>query len=294
MVRGRLIVTALLVALTALLALAGVSAEETRIIQLKHRPAGEIIPLIRPLLGPEDALSGMDYRLIVRTSDRNLKEIERLLAQLDVAPRQLRITVEQRVADDRDTTTHSVAGEVRIGDKARIQLPEKSPDDRGLVAQKGNLRFRTGQRATAGRNETVQTVMALDGQRASIRIGQSVPHVKKILALGRRQALIAQGIELQDVTTGFDVLPRVHGDRVRMEITPRLSTLRDPATGLADFQELATTVEVRLGEWIDLGTILGHRNEIDRAILESATTESGKRRTIRLKVEQPLSGTRFP
>jgi len=292
--RGRPIVTALLVALTALLTLAGVSAEEARIIQLKHRPAGEIIPLIRPLLGPEDALSGMDYRLIVRTSDRNLKEIERLLAQLDVAPRQLRITVEQRVANDRDTASHSVEGEVRIGDKARIKLPEKSPDDRGLVVQKDNLRLRTDQRTTAGRNETTQTVMALEGQRASIRIGQSVPHVKKILALGRGQVLIAQGIELQDVTTGFDVLPRVSGDRVRMEITPRLSTLRDPATGLTNYQELATTVEAKLGEWIDLGTILGHRNEIDRAILESAATESGERRTIRLKIEQPLSGTRIP
>jgi len=283
--RGRLIVTALLVALTVLLAPAGVSAEEVRIIQLKHRPAGEIIPLIRPLLGPEDALSGTDYRLIVRTSDRNLKDIERLLAQLDVAQRQLRITVEQRVADDRDTTSHSVEGEVKIGDKARIKLPENSSDNRGLVVQKDKLRFRTGQRTTTGRNEATQTVMTLDGQRASIRIGQSVPHVKQILALGRRQILIAQGIELQDVTTGFDVLPRVHGDRVRMEITPRLSTLRDPATGLADFQELSTTVEVRLGEWIDLGTILGQRNEIDRAILESAATESGERRTIRLKIE---------
>jgi hypothetical protein len=285
MVRGRPIVTALLVALTTLLAFAGVSAEEARIIQLKHRPAGEIIPLIRPLLGPDDALSGMDYRLIVRTSDRNLKDIERLLAQLDVAPRQLRITVEQRVADDRDTTTHSVEGEIQIGDEAQIKLPEKSPDNRGLVIQRDNLRLRTGQRTTVGRNETTQTVMALDGQRASIRIGQFVPHVKEILALGRRQVLIAQGIALQDVTTGFDVLPRVSGDRVRMEITPRLSTLRDPTTGLADFQELATTVEVRLGEWIDLGAILGHRSEIDRAILESAATESGERRTIRLKIE---------
>lgn len=283
--RGRLIVTALLVALIAMLAPAGASAEEARVIQLKHRPAGEIIPLIRPLLGPEDALSGTDYRLIVRTSDRNMQDIERLLAQLDVAQRQLRITVEQRVVDDRDTTTHSVEGEVKIGDKARIQLPEKSPDKRGLVVQKDNLRFRTGQRSTAGRNAASQTVMTLDGQRASIRIGQSVPHVKKILAIGGRQVLIAQGIELQDVTTGFDVLPRVHGDRVRMEITPRLSTLRDPATGLADFQELSTTVEVRLGEWINLGTILDHRNEIDRAILESAATESGERRTIRLKIE---------
>jgi type II secretory pathway component GspD/PulD (secretin) len=283
--RSRLTVIALLVALIAMLAPAGVGAEEMRVIQLKHRPAGEIIPLIRPLLGPEDALSGTDYRLIVRTSDRNLKDIERLLAQLDVAQRQLRITVEQRVADDRDTTIHSVEGEVPIGDKARIQLPEKPRDNRGLVVQKDNLRLRTGQRTTAGRNETTQTVMALDGQRASIRIGQSVPHVKKILMIGGRQVLIAQGIELQDVTTGFDVLPRVRGDRVLMEISPRLSTLRDPATGLADFQELATTVEVRLGEWIDLGTILGHRNEIERAILESAATESGERRTIRLKIE---------
>jgi hypothetical protein len=285
MARGRLIVTVVLVAMTAMLAPAGVSAEETRIIQLKHRPAGEIIPLIRPLLGPEDALSGMDYRLIVRTSDRNLKEIERLLAQLDVAQRQLRITVEQRVADDRDTAALSVEGEVQIGDKARIKLPEKSHDNRGLVVQKDNFRLRTNQSTTTGQKVSSQTVMALDGQRASIRIGQSVPHVKKILALGRRQVLITQDIEFQDVTTGFDVLPRVHGDRVRMEITPRLSSLRDPATGLADFQELATTVEVRLGEWVDLGTILGHRNEIDRTILESAATESGERRTFRLKIE---------
>jgi hypothetical protein len=292
--RGRLIVTALLVALIAMLAPAGVGAEEMRVIQLKHRPAGEIIPLIRPLLGPEDALSGTDYRLIVRASDRNLKDIEHLLAQLDVAQRQLRITVEQRIADDRDTTFHSVEGKVKIGDEARIKLPEKSPDNRGLVVQQDTLHLRTGQRTTTGRNEAIQTVLTLDGQRASIRIGQSVPHVKKILAIGGRQVLITQEIELQDVTTGFDVLTRVHGDRVRMEITPRLSTLRDPATGLADFQELATTVEVRLGEWIDLGTILGQRNEIDRAILESATTESGERHIIRLKIEEPLSGTRLP
>lgn len=319
--RGRPIVAALLVALTIMLPLAGASAEETRIIQLKHRPAGEIIPLIRPLLGPDDALSGTDYRLIVRTSDRNLKDIERLLAQLDVAQRQLRITVEQRVTDDRDTTTHSVEGEVRIGDKARVKLPEKHPDNRGLVIQKDDLRLRSDQRTMTGRNEATQTVMVLDGQRASIRIGQSVPHVEEILALSRGQVLIAQDIELQDVTTGFDVLPRVRGDRVLMEITPRLSTLRDPASGRADFdaghsrsapcgraarvqirsgqicqdfQELTTTVEVKLGEWNDLGAILGHRNEIDRAILESATTESGERRAIRLKIEESLSGTRLP
>ena len=285
MARRRPIVTALLVVLTALLAPVGVSAEETRILQLQHRPAGEIIPLLRPLLGPEDALSGMDYRLIVRTSDKNLKAIERLLAQLDVAPRQLRITVEQGLADDRSATTHSVEGEVPVGDNARIKLPGKTTDDRGLVVQKDNLRLRTESRTTSGRNETTQTIMVLEGQRAYIRIGRSVPQVKKIPVLTRNQAVITRDMELQNVTTGFDVLPRVHGDRVRIEIAPRLSTLENPSTGLANFQQLSTTVEAKLGEWIDLGEIRRGGDEVQRAILESAATESGERRTVRLKIE---------
>ncbi len=285
MPHDRRIVTALLIVLTAFLALSVVTADETRIIQLKHRPASEIIPLLRPLLGPDDALSGMDYRLIIRTSDRNLKEVERVLSRLDVEQRRLRITVEQLAAGDRDASSQSLTGEAKIGDKTRILLPENPSNERGLVVQKDGLRYTANRRTTKSTNANTQTVMTLDGQRAYIRIGQSVPHVKKILAFSQHQVVIAQGIELQNVTTGFDVLPRVHGDRVRIEITPRLSTLENPATGLVNFQELATTVETKLGEWIDLGAILGGGNEIQREILESAATTSGEHRSIRLKIE---------
>jgi hypothetical protein len=72
---------------------------------------------------------------------------------------------------------------------------------------------------------------------------------------------------------------------VLVEITPRLSSLRNPATGLADFQELSTTVETKPGEWLDLGEILGNRDEVNRAILESAATVSGERRTVRIRIE---------
>jgi type II secretory pathway component GspD/PulD (secretin) len=285
MSRGRPAIHVLLLAFAALLALSSAGADETRVIQLKHRPANEVMPLIRPLLGPDDALSGMDFRLIIRTSDRNLKEVERILAQVDVVRQRLRITVEQASAEDRATTSQSVTGEARIGDKARVILPAKPPQKGGLIVQKDGLRYTTNRRTTTASNANTQTVMTMDGQRAWIRIGQSVPHVRKILALSRRQLVLIQDIELQDVTTGFDVLPRVHGDRVLVEITPRLSSLRNPSTGLADFQELSTTVETKLGEWLDLGEILGNRDEVHRAILESATTTSGERRTVRLKIE---------
>ncbi len=285
MPRGRAAIHVLLIACTVWLALPPAYADEARIVQPKHRPAAEMIPLIRPLLGPDDALSGTDFRLIIRTSDKNLKEIERILRQVDVARQRLRIMVEQSTADDRATTSQSVTGETRIGDKARITLPARPPEEGGLVVQKDGLRYTANRRTTTASNANTQTVMTLDGQRAYIRIGQSVPHVKKILALSRHQLVLVQDIELQNVTTGFEVLPRVRGDRVLVEITPRLSSLRNPATGLADFQELSATVETKLGEWLDLGEILGNRGEVQRAILESATTASGERRRVRLKIE---------
>ena len=285
MPRGRPAIYVLLLAFAALLALSAAGADEARVIQLKHRPASEVIPLIRPLLGPDDVLNGMDFRLIIRASEKNLKEVERILAQVDVARQRLRITVEQVSAGDRATVSQSVTGQVRIGDQARVTLPAKPPQQGGLVVQKDGLRYTANRRTTTASNANTQTVMTMDGQRAWIRIGQSVPHVRKILALSRRQLVLIQDIEFQDVMTGFDVLPRVHGDRVLVEITPRLSSLRNPATGLADFQELSTTVETKLGEWLDLGEILENRGEVHRAILESATTTSGERRTVRLKIE---------
>ncbi len=285
MLRGRPAMKFLAMALTVLISVTGAWADGARLIQLKHRPAAEVIPLIRPLLGPDDALSGTDYRLIIRTSDGNLKEIERILGQIDVAREPLRITVEQATADERDRASQSVSGELQVGDNARIALPDKSPDEGGLIVQKDRLRYNTLRRTTTARNASTQSVMTQDGQRAHIRIGQSVPHVKKILALSQRHLITVPGVELQNITTGFEVLPRARGDRVWLEITPRLSSLQDPGTGLVNFQELSTTVDTKRGEWVDLGQILGNRSEVERAILESAATTSGERRTVRLKVE---------
>jgi hypothetical protein len=268
---------------------AGAANDEIRIIQLRHRTVQEIIPLVRPLLGPNDAVTGTDYRLIIRAPEKTVREIERLLAQIDVTRRRLTITVKQAVVGDTARTEQSLSGDVKLGDHARLGLPRTaSPDDRGLSvggSAPDSLRYRTRQSTASARDENTQFVTTQDGQRAYVRVGQSIPHVQKILVLTGRQAIVAQGVQMQNVTTGFDVLPRVHGDRVHLEITPRLSTLENPVTGLVSFQELTTTVVVKFGDWIDLGGITGSGDEVRRAILESGAARSGERRTVLLKVE---------
>jgi type II secretory pathway component GspD/PulD (secretin) len=64
-------------------------AQSLEVIDLQHRTAEEIIPVLRPLLEPGGALSGKDYKLFVRASAANVKQLRQALAQLDRQPRQL-------------------------------------------------------------------------------------------------------------------------------------------------------------------------------------------------------------
>jgi len=274
------------ISVVALLAVAASLADETRLIQLRHRSAAEMIPVIRPLVGPSDAVTGTDYRLIVRTSEKNFQEIEKLIAQLDTARRQFRIQVKQTVAENRANTGVGISGEIR-NDNVRVQLPRQAPpDNRGLVIRRDGLQLETHQTRTSSSSASTQFVSTLDGMPAFIRVGQSVPHVQRILAItGKQQIVLAQGISFHNIVTGFDVIPQTQGDNVLVQITPRLSSLSNPSVGVVNFQEYSTTVAVRPGEWIDVGGLTGAGAEIRRTILDSSSAHTGEQRNILLKVE---------
>ena len=195
---------------------------DIHVITLKHRTAQELVPVIRPLLGPDDAVSAVDYRLLVRTSPKRLADIERVVQQLDVAQRNLTLTVRQGSQMENRATSQGLSGEVDIGRDARVTLPRGPADDRGVVVehQSGDARLRYQTRTERGSasDNRVQTLRVQDGKPAYIRLGQSVPHVKRIIALSGRQLAITQGVEFQNVVTGFEVLPRVQGERVHFNV----------------------------------------------------------------------------
>ncbi len=260
-------------------------ADTLHIIALRNRPAAEIEPMLRPLLRPDEALSASGYQLLLRASESRRDEIARIVATLDVAPRQLTVTLRQTLVRDDRRQRDAVSGEINVGN-TRIIVPADGGNERDRSGRgRDSLRYRTERRAASADETRTQMLRVQDGQRAFIRIGQSAPAVEHIVVLtGRGPALAAQGIEPRDFSTGFDVLPRVRGDNVLLEITPRLSGPRDP-DGTFRFQELQTTVTTRLGEWIDLGAVVGRSSEVNRAILESASSQTGEQVGIALKVE---------
>ena len=65
------------------------------IIELQHRSAQDVLPVLVPLVEPGGSLSGFDYKLFLRASPANREEIRRALSALDTPPRRLRIEVSQ-------------------------------------------------------------------------------------------------------------------------------------------------------------------------------------------------------
>ncbi|MHB8167372.1 MAG: hypothetical protein ACYDDT_11485, partial [Sulfuricella sp.] len=108
----------------SMLATAALADYPLRIIPLKHRSAEELIPVIRPMLGVGESVGGMQYQLFVRASDQGLRDIKLLLAELDRARRNLKITVQQGVARSGGSASQGVSGEGRAGD-VRVIVPSR-------------------------------------------------------------------------------------------------------------------------------------------------------------------------
>ena len=276
--------------LLSMLAMAALADYPLKIIPLKHRSAEELIPVIRPMLGPGENVGGMQYHLFVRASDRGLRDIELLLAELDRARKNLKITLQQDVARSSGAASQGVSGEGQAGD-VRVIVPSRGEHGGrgGLViggAEDDGLRYKITRSTGSSQDNTSQFINVLEGAPAFIRVGQSLPYVQRFLVFAGNRVVYGQDTQFLNVTTGFDVLPRLNGNRVELEIAPRLSFVGNGGVQDVRFQELRTTVSAKLGEWVDLGGMTSDRDELSRAIFETASTQSGERRTVRLKVEE--------
>lgn len=275
-----------IVAVAALVVVTAAGADSIQVIELKHRPASEVMPMVRPLLGPNDAVSGTDYRLIVRAPPATVAEVERMVREIDIARRQLTLTVRHVQSGVHERSTHGISGEVPIGNRGSVRLPKSMRGhDTVVIGDPNGVQYRGGERRTTGRSDQTQQLRVQDGASAYLRMGQSIPHVQRVLTLAGNRWVVSDEATLRDATTGFDVRPQLRGDRVQLDITPRVARLSDSRRGIVDFREATTRVTVKLGEWIELGQVLNQNAEVNRAILRRDTELGDTEWRVLLKVD---------
>ena len=270
---------------------AGAGADELRLVQLKHRSADEVIPILQPLLDPGERITGQDYRLFVRATDRKFSDIERVLREIDTPLRTLLISVRYSGNENRTEQGQSVAGERAIGNHTRIiHSPRMDGDNQGLMitrkGERGEIQYRREYRTSSRQGESGHFIRTLEGRRAHIAVGQSIPQVQPFLLLAGNHLVVTTGIVYRDVSTGFGVTARLHGDEVDLDITPRLIFSGSHDTQQVDFLELTTHMRVGVGRWTDIGGILAGSSEVSREILGHSSRQDGSRHDLQIRVER--------
>ncbi|MGB5104579.1 MAG: secretin N-terminal domain-containing protein, partial [Steroidobacteraceae bacterium] len=146
---------ATLLATATLAPLTPANAQELQIIELHHRLADDVLPVLQPLLAEGGVLTGLDGLLFVRTTPANLEQVRAAIAAIDRAPRQLLITVGQDTASQ--SSSAGARGAVVIG------------NDSGASVRVGG----GSQRADLA---NVSSIRTLEGNETYIAVGQSAPY----------------------------------------------------------------------------------------------------------------------
>lgn len=236
------------------------------IFALRHRTVEQVLPVLRPLLEPGGAMSGQFNQLIVRTSPGNLAQIRSVLETIDVPARRLMISV--RFDNVQDRARSGIETDARIsnrGSSAEVRIEDS--------------------RSTLG-ERVDQRIQVLEGGRALIASGESRPLSQRQVIRTPGGAVIQDSTVIQDVTTGFEVVPRLSGSTVVLEIAPQKEAFAPGRSGAIQTERAVSTVSGRLGDWIELGGIDTSSAREGTGILSSRESRTSGGRRILVKVEE--------
>lgn len=251
---------------------------EFKIFSLQHRFASDFLPIVEPMVGADGTANAIDSQLIIRAQPARMREIEALVANMDIARvnRKITVSTSNNMQSQRERVEAKGAtkvGKVTISNDRKAQNSNKPSSDRVDIE---NSSSNTQQSSN-------QFINVLDGERAFIRIGQLVPFTQEWVTITRRYIQVDKFTDWREVTTGFAVRPRTIGNEVELEITPRIARLNNQ--GYIDFEELTTVIRTSLGAWVDIGGTMQQNDEVSRKILGFQNNSSQQNSALSVKVD---------
>jgi len=277
----------LLLSLGLLVAAAWADSIET--LQLKNRPAEEIIPIIKPMLGTADSVTGQGFQIFVRTTPQNLEQIKQMVNKLDIAAKLLQISVFQ--GNDRDLRALSMEGSVQYQDSnANVNIGSTGNTSRGgdvhLSTRGGSATSHT--LSTRGRlsDNPIHTLRVTEGTQGYIETGESIPYFSAGGGwFSGRRGFIGGDVVYKDVTTGFYVLPRIHGEQVILDVSPFKQSQSKTRGGDINTQSASTQITGKIGQWLAIGGTTEQVQRSSSSIGTSHSTQSRNNESIWIKAD---------
>jgi type II secretory pathway component GspD/PulD (secretin) len=260
----------------SLTVLPGISWAELAIIQVNYREASDLLPMVQSLLSPtgKATLDERTNSIIVADTNAAIAEIQAFVARMDKPTEQVRVRFrfqETGLSTDRDIST---SGRIS-GEHGSVAIGGAEEDGVHVSAHDSRAQHR-------GQTESFISVMS--GSPAYLWVGREIPFTQRWVYLTHTYAHEVETVEFQRVETGFEVKPVVAGDRVHIEIVPRISSF-DEAAGVVRLTEASTKVTVLRGEWVTIGGTSAQSNEAIRDILSTGSSSTNSTLSLSLMVE---------
>ncbi|MDH3635170.1 MAG: hypothetical protein OES20_10725 [Gammaproteobacteria bacterium] len=260
------------------LLVSSVQAASITTIQLQNRPAEEIIPIVKPMLGADDAISGQGFRIFLRSSPQTLSQVKDMIEVLDIAAKTLQISVFQ--GNTRGLSALGLDANIQIesGD-ASVDIGtdgNNSGDGGGSITYRSNNSSgNINSTSTRMRLEDnpIHQIRVTEGTEAYIETGEQIPYFSGTHWIV--PGAVIGGIEYKDLTTGFYVLARIHGDNVTLQVSPFKNSQGNARAGNIETQYANTTITGRIGEWLLIG---GASEQIKRSQSGTASYSSTQSR----------------
>jgi len=218
-------------------------------LQLRNRTAAEVIPIIEPMLEPGDVVTGHGYKIFLRASARTVSDVKQMIDALDTASKMLQISVFQGSRQTLESL--SLSGSLRIeGDDASVGVGGSSGSGAGSINYDNgstSASVNASSERLSRQSSPVHHVRVAEGNEAFIQTGDQVPYIAG-----------DDGTVFHNVTSGFYVLPRIHGDSVTLEVSPFKNSLGTARSGNIETQSTNTTLSGRIGEWLQVGGVSEH------------------------------------
>ncbi len=255
-------------------------ARDVAVIRINHRDAHSLLSLVEGVLSDGGAVS-VDERtnaLVILDNEANIRKIRLLVEKYDFPVAQAKITVRFKRSGTMSGRNTEIYGAVSGND---WQIGTGSRQRRNGVG------IRHSQITGRQQGDSEYFINVSSGSRAYIKTGQDIPCTERWIRLYHRYGSVSQTTVFKKIETGMEVKPVITGNRVHIEITPRISHLEQSGQRkIVHFATASTRLTVPLGQWISIGGSQTANNEIMNAILTREIHNRNTHLTISMKVEK--------
>ena len=214
-------------------------------IQLKHRLAEEVLPQVEPFVPKQDTIKAYGDMLIIKAEPETIDQIKSLVTKLDVAEKSIIINV---MKSDRRLGSAQ-------GNHLQADIDLKNSDSNSVEYQHWSTRDSKNQ-------DQHYRARGISGRPVMIMMGQDVPQQQNLVLLRPNGDIAVQGnTQYLNINSGFQaVATLLPNARVKVEIHPAFSEY-NPQDKTINHSAVISTVEGKLGQWLELGGIVKQNRE---------------------------------